>query len=146
MEDLKKRFENNYLLGCIKYLGRYELYLMPIAYWILNYKKYDPEYDPAKWESVFRDNILNVTDGEITGYLNSITGDKLNLEDMESIMKDGSPEYRQLYFFINFDNKKFVNGFYDIEVEEYLPDQNWDGESGNPIDYLPNELKRVVER
>src|SRR5688572_30218055 len=99
MENLLKRFEENYLLGCIKSHGQYTLYLMPIAWWILNYEKYDPEYPlkhksvsyesgygPSKPEPIFRDNILNVSDGEIEAYLNSIKEDELSIKDLELII------------------------------------------------------------
>ncbi len=158
MEDLKQRFENNYLLGCIKHLGQYELYLMPIAWWILNHEKYDPEYHskrksvsfetgygPSKPEPIFRDNILNVTDERIEDYLSSIKEDKLIFEDLKSILTDISEEYRQIYFFIDFDNKVFINGFFDIEVEDCLPDQIWKGEAGEPVNYLPLDLKKNIE-
>jgi hypothetical protein len=158
MNDLLNRFENNYLLGCIKYNDQYTLYLMPIAWWILNYEKYDPEYPSkrksvsyesgygiSKPEPVFRDNVLNVTDERIEGYLSSIKDDKLIFEDLKFILKDVSEEYRQVYFFIDFDNKIFINGFFDIGVEEYLPDLTWKGEAGEPINYLPSEWRRFVE-
>lgn len=118
---------------------------MPIAWWILNHKKYDPDYDPAKWESVFRDNILNVTDDKIEAYLSSIKEDKLNLKDTGSVIMKVPIELRQAYFFVDFDTKTFINGFFDIEVEEYLPDQHWKGEAGNPVNYFPGELKRIIE-
>jgi hypothetical protein len=31
MKELKELFEDNYLLGCIKYNNSYSIYLMPIA-------------------------------------------------------------------------------------------------------------------
>lgn len=49
MKNLKERLEDNYLLGGIKFKSKYNIYLMPIAWWILNYKKYDPDYNPDEW-------------------------------------------------------------------------------------------------
>jgi hypothetical protein len=157
MENLLKRFEDNYLLGCIKYHDQYTLYLMPIAWWILNYKKYDPEYSskrksvsyesgygPSKPEPIFRDNILNVSDGEIEAYLDSIKEDKLSIKDLELIINVPT-DFRYLHFFIDFDCKIFINGFFDIAVEDYLPDQIWKGEAGEPVSYLPSELKKTIE-
>ena len=141
MKNLKQKFEANYLLGCIKYNGIYEIYLMPIAWWILNYKKYDPEYDPAAWQSIFRDNVLNVTDNKIVQFFNSIADDKITLNELKRVVNDISLEYREIYFFVDFDDKIFINAFCDISVEEYLPDTSWKGEFGNPIDYLPEELR-----
>lgn len=144
MEKLIEKFEENYLLGCIKYTDQYALHLMPIAWWILNHKKYNSGYDPAKWKSVFRNNILNVSDSEIGAYLDSIKEDKLNIKDLELIF-NVPIEYRYLFFFVDFDQKIFVNGFPDIALEDYLPDQTWKGVAGDPIYYLPPELKKIID-
>jgi hypothetical protein len=158
MENWVKKFEDNYLLGCIKYNDKHELYLMPIAWWILNYKKYDPDpklqsipyesgLEPSKPERVFRDNILNVTDDEIEAYLNSIKEDKLTMKDLQTII-NVPMEFRYIFFYIDFDCKVFTNGFFDIEVENYLPDQTWKGEAvepGEPVNYLPQVLKKIIE-
>lgn len=139
--EIINKVEENYLFGCIKYNQVFNFYLMPLAYWILNYKKYDPNYNPEKWSFVFRDNILNVLDKDVASYLRAIKIDKLNIFEFENSMKNIPSNYRALYFFIDFDKKKFINGFYDLDVENYLPDHTWSDEFGNPIDYIPNEFK-----
>jgi hypothetical protein len=43
--------------------------------------------------------------------------------------------------------KLFINGICDnVEPEEYLPDERWTGKMGDPIEYLPEDLKQVFER
>jgi hypothetical protein len=144
IQEIEQRFEEDYLLGCIKKSGRCDIYLMPIAWWILNYKKYDPQYNPNEWKDVFRDHIYNVTDNQIENFLRSVDEDKLNTEELV-ILADNMPlRYRHLFFYIDFDDKLFVNGFSDIEVESYLPDENWKGFFGVPIDYLPIDLKKLM--
>lgn len=144
MEDLKEKIENNYLLGCIKFKGQYNLYLMPIAWWILNHEKYDLEYDPQKWESEFRGNILNVTDDKIEDFIRNIEVDKVNIDALKSSIPKVSPEFRRFIFFIDLDSKLFVNNFYDIDLESYLPDANWQCKFENPIEYLPEELSVII--
>lgn len=48
-------------------------------------------------------------------------------------------------FRLDFDKKMFVNGFTDMEVEEYLPDESWKGEFGTPVNYLPEEIKAILK-
>lgn len=143
--NIAQKFEENYLLGCIKYENIYNLYLMPIAYWILNYRKYDPDYNPKDWEFVFRANILNVTDEKIDDFLNAIEEDKLNTNEFIVAIRSLSSNYKQLCFFIDFDIKLLINGFYDVEVEDYLPDSSWIGKFGKPLEYLPFEFKTLFE-
>ena len=146
MIDIKKKFEDNYLLGCIKYKGAFRNYLMPVAWWILNYKKYDPGYDPAKWQFVFRDHIYNVSDSEVDRFMRAIEADSLDTNKLRVVIKELPPEHAHLYFFIDFDRKLFVNGFADVEVEEYLPEGSWKGEFGDPVNYLPEEMKAIFKR
>lgn len=141
MQELKRKFEDNYLLGCIKYNGKCSIYLMPIAWWILNYSKYDPTYNPKDWQNIFRDDILNVTDDKIEQFFKAIEGDKINLDEFKLVIDFIPVQYKRIHFFIDFDNKILINGFYDIEVEEYLPDTTWEGRFESPIKYLPKELK-----
>jgi hypothetical protein len=145
MIDLKGKLEDNYILGCVRYHGEYGLYLMPLAWWILNYAKYDPSFNPTEENSDFRKNILNVSDGEIDNFIQAIQEDRINLDDLMHALS-ASPENMNLSFFIDFDEKLFINGYFDnVEPEEYLPDDHWTGKLGYPIEYLPEDLKQVFK-
>jgi hypothetical protein len=146
MKDIKERFEENYLLGCIKHKSEYAFYLMPIAWWILNHDKYDPDHKNRKSQFVFRDNINNVLSRDIAAFIKSVEEDKLDNDDLRKALSIVSPEYTYLYFYIDFDNKIFVSAFPDIEVEEYLPEDGWVGKFDNPVNYLPDDLIAIVKR
>lgn len=147
MNDFKYRFENNYLLGCIRYKGAYTIYLMPIAWWILNYKKYDPGYNPADWKDVYRDNILNVSKDSVYGFIKSIEADRVDIAEFTAAIRDIPVKYIRLNFFIDFDSNLFINGYYDnIELEEYLPDESWEGKVDDPNNYLPKQLQDIFRR
>jgi len=45
----EEKIERGYLAGCIRYKDKCEFYFMPIAYWILDYSRYDLDYDQNKW-------------------------------------------------------------------------------------------------
>ena len=136
-EVTQEKVDNSYLLGCINYHNQLTFYLMPIAYWILNYEKYDPAYNPDDWEDVFRDNILNVDDDDTESFLKSIKVDEINIDSINS------SHYNLIdifLFYIDFDKKTYVSFFDDIDVEEYLPNDMWTGTFDNPISYLPREI------
>jgi len=143
-EKIKENIDNSYLFGCVKYKNDYSFYLMPIAYWILNYAKYDPNYNPNDWKDgdVFRDNILNVEDQNIQPFIQSIKVDKIDLNNAE-VKKYNFKDI--FYFFLDFDSKTFISFFDDIEIEEYLPDEKWIGKFDNPLNYLPEELKVLIQ-
>jgi hypothetical protein len=117
--------------------------MMPIGWWNLNYLKYDPDYNPSNWDHVFRDGIYKVSDDNIEGYIKSIEGDKLELDFLEAEINDEVREDIGVSFFIDFDKKIYVNGVFEVELEKYLPDDNWKGISDDPISFLPEYLKDI---
>ncbi|MBA6155461.1 hypothetical protein H3Z83_02830 [Tenacibaculum sp. S7007] len=135
--DIEKKIEQDYLFGCIKFNDKLNFYLMPIAYWILNHKKYDPIYDPNEWESVFRDNILNVDKSNIEDFLNAIKVDLIEL-------KKGDIEKYNLedvfLFYIDFDSNLFVSYFDEIDLEDYVPNKRWKYKFANPSHCVPSDL------
>jgi len=138
-DKIQENIENSYLFGCVKYKDKFSFYLMPIAYWILNYAKYDPEYNPSDWEEgiVFRDDILNVNDINIEPFIESIKVDNIDVD----LVNFNDYNFEQIFlFFVDFDSKTFISYFDDIEIEEYLPDEKWVGKFENPISYLPKEM------
>jgi len=140
MKTLEQRLDENYIAGCIKHRNQFQFYLMPIAWWILDYQTHDPSILQQD-EFNFRDGIYNVTDDKIEDYLGSISIDNISLSEMKYIQENFAEEYSRLTFFIDFDKKEYVNGFPDIDVEEYLPDETWKGKfDWNPQKYIPDNL------
>jgi hypothetical protein len=148
MKTIEERILENYILGCIKYKGNYSFYLMPIAWWILNYAKYSPSILENKERVAnFRNGILVVDKENIKLYLKNIEEDKLTDKELMEISNEINRKYPEegysyLNFFIDFDNKEYINGFYDIEMEDYLPDDTWNGKFDEPLKYLPSELRQ----
>ena len=140
MNNIEENIGNSYLFGCVKYKNKYEFYLMPVVYWVLNHAKYNPKYNPDDWEYVFRDNVLNVTDDNIEPFIKAIEVDKIDIDSVKMA------DYRFMdifLFFIDFDSKIFISYFDDIDIEEYIPNL-WTGKFEDPINYLPENLIKKV--
>jgi hypothetical protein len=148
MNPIEQKLQKNYILGCIKYKDNYNFYLMPIAWWILNYAKYCPSILENKERATnFRNGVLVVNKESIKPYLESIEEDKLTDKELMEIINEinkkyPEEEYSYLNFFIDFDKKEYINGFYDIESEDYLPDDTWNGKFDEPLKYLPSNLQK----
>jgi hypothetical protein len=139
MKDLREKIEQNYLLGYIKFNDVYSAYLMPIAWWILNYKKYYPDFDPSKYDAVFRDNILNVSDDQVANFIHAIRHNLVEIDEIKHLLDSDVT----INFFVDFDAKIYVNGLFDnIEVETYLPDEGWKGVEDFPVNYLSDDISR----
>ena len=136
MKDLKQRLEENYIVGCVKYRDICQFYVMPIAWWILDYKTYDPSILQQD-EFDFRNGVYTVSDDKINDYLSSIEVDKISLLEVKYIQDNFTEEYSRVTFFIDFDKKEYISGFPDIEVETYLPDKIWKGKfDWDPANYI----------
>ena len=130
--DINQKIDAGYFLGCIRHKDQYNFYFMPIAFWIINYSKYDPTYNPHDWDYFYRNNILIVTDDNVDSFMKAIDVDRITHEALV-----GS-DIEDITFYIDFDTKLFVNGFVEISVEEYLP-VGWQGKYDDPLNYLRNE-------
>lgn len=140
MKSIKQRLEENYLLGCIKLKNDYQFYLMPIAWWILNYEKYSPSIVQDTSRHIFRNGALNVTNNQIETFFISISEDQISVSEVKSMIENFTEEYSKIIFFIDFDKKEYVSAFEYIEVETYLPDKTWIGKYENPTDYIPKDI------
>jgi uncharacterized protein YpiB (UPF0302 family) len=147
MKSIEQRILEDYILGCMKYENNYNFYLMPIAWWILNYIKYSPSIlEDNERRKNFRNGVLIVTNENHKDFFASIEEDKIMENELLEIIRNISPKYSEegysyLTFYIDFDNNEYINGFYDIELENYLPDNTWKGKFDEPLKYLPKELQ-----
>lgn len=94
---------------------------------------------------VFRDNIDNVTNDKIEKFIHSVEARKVSLDEVRLTIKFIEEEFVAFYFFIDFDNKLFINGVYDIELEQYLPNETLKRKYVNPLNYVPEEVKVIFE-
>jgi hypothetical protein len=140
MKSIQQRLEENYIPGCIKHQDQYQFYLMPIAWWILNYAQYSPSIIQDISRQNFRNGALNVTDDKIDPFFSSILEDQISISEVRNMIENFKEEYPAITFFIDFDTKKYISAFDYIEAETYLPDTTWMGKYGNPTDYIPKNI------
>lgn len=85
-QSTEEKLNRNYLLGAIRFEGRYSFHLMPVAYWILNYGKYDRSFQARHNGVVFRGNVYNVEDKQVTAFLSAINEDKITEEEARKLI------------------------------------------------------------
>ncbi|REC62491.1 hypothetical protein DRF65_10385 [Chryseobacterium pennae] len=140
MKSIEQRLDENYIPGCIKHKDEYQFYLMPIAWWILNYAEYSPSILQDISRQNFRNGAFNITDDKIDPFFISISEDQISIPEVKSMIENFTEEYSAITFFIDFDKKIFISAFDYIETETYLPDETWNGRYGNPTDYIPKSI------
>jgi hypothetical protein len=117
-------------LGIALYQGEIFLITGILAEFILDYRAYDPEYSSSRESSGFRGGVLTLTPNNISQFLSMLNARALTMTEMESLANsatDGS----ELLAFIDFDSQQYVHSYYDLALEEYIP-QGWHGVLGNP--------------
>ncbi len=140
MKSIQQRLDENYIPGCIRHQKKYRLYIMPIAWWILNYAKYSPSILEDTTRQNFRNGAFNVNDDQIHSFFMSISEDQISISEVKNIIENFRKEYSGITFFIDFDTKEYISTFHDIDIETYLPDKTWTGKYGNPTDYIPKNI------
>lgn len=142
--SIDQKIEANYLLGSVLYNGMLYFYMNPLAYWIMDAKGYDPTYVATdSQESSFRDGIFVVDSNNAELYLKAIEQDKISLSEIVQHLPELGTELT-LYFLVDFDGKRFVSAYSDVEIEKYIP-HGWQGILDYPVNYLPDDVKNIWE-
>ena len=137
---LSERLEQDQLLGVIRLNNKYSFFTGGTADWNMDYKKYDPSYNPAEWTYVFRNNILQVDENNAQQYCETM--DKVSAEIViDTIRQLGASEVI-LYFLIDFDNKLYINYYFDLSLEDYVP-VGWKGLFDNPLNHVPDTIRSI---
>lgn len=134
--------ETGKLIAAIKYSGRWYFLLGTIGELILDYKRYDPEYDPDKYTAIYRGNILTLDESNAGRFLEVMREYLLSLDQLLQYKKEfpGEPVIDVL---IDFDQKFYVNGYAELPLEKYVP-RGWRSVLAEPRNHLPPELVQLL--
>jgi hypothetical protein len=140
--NLAEKIDLDYQLGAVQTEGKVSFYLNPLAYWIMDYKVYDPTYRPDDWPGPrFRNDLLQVDESTVVPFLNAMAPDEVTLESIIQHLPAFGETLVPL-FLIDFDNRLFVNGYGESRLEDYIP-SGWKGIFDNPINYLPEPIRQI---
>lgn len=140
-----KDLQQDELLGAVRLESKWHYFAGTIAEWILDYASYDPGYDPTQWTYVYRDNLLRVDETLAKEFCTAMKDHEFLPNDIRQLVGEKGADKVPLIVVIDFDNQVFVNGFYDIALEDYAP-KWWNKIFGNPYDYVPPEVKSLWEQ
>ncbi|MEM7038550.1 MAG: hypothetical protein AAF570_16315, partial [Bacteroidota bacterium] len=90
----------------------------------------------------FREGTLNITDENTAAFLQQLQYGIVKLAEVEAFEKESDPHRIFPQFFIDFDARRYVSTFPDIDVTEYLPDERWTGETNSVVSELPEDWRR----
>ncbi len=124
-------------VGAVKFGGIWRYFYNMLSMWILDYARYDPEYDPADARSSgWRESLLVVDTHNATDYIGALSVQEIPKEDLATTESEFGGAVH-ITFVVNFDEKLFVNGWHDnIPIHEYVP-VGWHSMEGDPHRYLP---------
>ena len=110
------------LLGTVCYESKWRFFACPVAYWILDYETYDPSvFLQTKDDDDFRfrDNLYRVDDKNFPEFLEALKEFELSLSEVRSLVNFNGMNEIELSIVINYEKKIYVNGFREINIEEY---------------------------
>lgn len=141
---LTERIKDGYVLGVVLYQNTLIMYMAPSAWFVMDYPKYDPSIIASKERSSdFRDGVLLVDDSTAEAYLKAMQADTISLEELRAEFP-GHKDALQPIFLIDFDGRRYISWYFDIDYEEYVP-SGWEGVFDNPLNHLPDEVKVIWE-
>jgi hypothetical protein len=140
----KITINSDHYVGAVRYNGNWHFFHAPLSMWILDFASYDEEYEPKP--GGWRENLLRVDEGNAQRYIDEMHKNELQASQISFTFKAGFPNRAQLTFVVDFDDRKFINGWHDnIAIEEYAP-KGWMAEEDDPYEYVPENIKTLWER
>jgi hypothetical protein len=127
-------------LGIALYQGAIYLITGILVEFILDFGAYDPEYSSSRESSSFRGGVLTLAPDNISQFLSTLNARALTMPEVESLANSATDKF-ELLAFIDFDSQQYVHSYYDLALEEYIP-QGWHGVLGNPR----QKLKEIYSR
>jgi hypothetical protein len=135
--------EEGKLIAAVKYRGDWVFLLGTIGELILDYRKYDPDFNPREYPSIYRGDMLTVNESNAEGFLAVMNEYRLSIEQLLRY-KNEYPEDPVVDVLIDFDEKFYCNGYAELPLEKYVP-KGWKSEVGEPQKHLPVEVRRLIE-
>ena len=128
--------------GVVRLRGNVHYIPGVLAEWILDYRSYDPAYDPAEWQAEFRAGLLTVSPDDGDAYLRALQSHEIPPTDLGEHVARGGVDRTRPAVLVDFDAAEVTSGYYDVAVEEYAG-EGWRGTFADPVERLPMELQEL---
>jgi len=129
-------------IGAVHADGIWRFFAGTLAEWILDYNTYDPNYDPNKWSGTFRNNLLRVEVNQASAFQDAMRAHELSEADIKALVKERGADKVPLTVVVDFDERQFVNSYYDLALEEYVP-PGWTAVFDDPQKYIPTPVRAL---
>ena len=130
------------LIGAVKYNSRWHFFAGVLAEWVMDYGKYDPSFSPSEEDNIFRNNLLVIDENNAYEFCDAMAPYELSSTQVEELIKNEGANHFPVYILIDFDKKRYINGFSEISLEDYVP-SGWNAYEGDPMKYLPENLRTL---
>jgi hypothetical protein len=139
---LTERLEDGYVLGITHYNNSYRAYVAPSAWFVMDYKAYDPSITASQQRTNdFRNGVIVVDLDTADAYLSAMEPDLLPMDELRNALPANGDQLQPL-FLIDFETRQYISWYFDIGYEDYIP-SGWKGVFDNPINYLPEPIRQI---
>lgn len=128
-------------IGAVRLSGQWHFYHLILSEWIMDYASYHPDYKPKP--GGWRDNLLYVDENNAEEYLEYFHSREIDSSQIPFTRQDTFTTQPPLTFVIHFDDRVFVNGWFDmIAVHKYTP-KHWQAVEDSPYKYVPEAIRAL---
>lgn len=127
---------DNDLLGAVCHNRVWRLFAGTVGEWILDYYSYD---DSFSLDQPFRGNLYVVETKDGEAFLRAMAPYEVA---PETLTRTSPEERKPLTFVVNFDTSTYVNGYFDLALEDHVP-EGWNSTHGDPVSAVPEQLRRL---
>ena len=131
-----RKIDINEFIGAVKIRSKWRFFIGYPIEWVMDFQSYEPSYDPNNGKYIYRNNLLLVNENNADEFCVAMKENELTPNDAVDILNDIDYEFEGITFLIDFDNKFYVNGFFDLPFEDYIPNE-WTSIFGDPEEYIP---------
>lgn len=136
MSDGDEEFEAVVVSG-----RRFHVICGTLAELILDYRKYDPEFANDPSAHSFRGGVLTATSDNASTFLRALRARELSMAEAAAMAETDASD-RELLALIDFDSKLYIHAYYDLPLENYVPD-GWRGVLGDPREALGRQIHNL---
>lgn len=127
-------------IGVIKLNNDWRIFYLDRGDWMLDYTKNNDEYVPS--EDDWRYGFLVVDTYNADEYFKLYTDNEVAIEDILKLKGVLSMKIPPIKYFVDFDNKLFVDGTQDyITIDQLIP-LGWQGITYDPRIFLPDNIRK----
>jgi hypothetical protein len=140
----RESLEADEFIGTVKLKSEWKFFVGSLGEWTLDYDAFDPSFHLSSEKNLFRGGLTKIDETNAEKYMEAMQNYELSTNEIQQLIATQGIDEVPLMFVVDFDNRTFVNGYYDYPLEKYVP-EGWKSYLGNTYEYVPENVRALWE-